>query len=610
VKYAWLAIAIFAARFLATAIAFPQLDGDLAWQRWLGAQILQHHAIPGTLGIETFTAPGAPWIAQEWAFSLAAAAAGGGLGWTVFAGGTALLATAALALAAMFAERRGASPRANALCTLLAGVALFASFGVRAQVVAWPLLALFLLLLDCDSPVAYAAIGVAALWSNVHASALLAPLLALAATAGTILDEGFAAVAVRRRALIAAGSAIAVCCNPFGWGLPLYALRLFASPFKSAISEWRPPSLDDSSFVFGALPLLALAIVFLAGPGPRRARDAIVLGVFGYLVLSATRNVALFGLVALPLVASALTRHVAFLSLPRAAAANGRAARYALPAFAGLLAILVAFVLLHGAERRGDYVAKAAMADIAGLPGPHRILCADFAWCSLALGHPGLRVFLDGRADPYPAAVWSDYIDVVALRSDWLRVLMRREVDTIVVARGAPLDQALARTAGWRRGYADARYRVWLRLPDLGQARSRPPRLQRPPAHVSGRREPDLAANDVDRPGQFARGRAAAAEVRGYLAAVRDRGRAPEGSTAHAAAANVPERRVGAQAGEEPRRLSVPDRLAFDGAVDHGINRCIGMNDEDVPGGIRGTGIPHERIARRSGGKGRACPLG
>jgi hypothetical protein len=468
VKYAWLVIAIFAARFLATGIAYPQLDGDLSWQRWLGAQILQHHAIPRTLGGETFTAPGAPWTPQEWAFSLAAALAGNGPGWIVFAGGTALAATGALALAAAFAERRGASPRAIALCTLLAGVALFASFGVRAQVAAWPLLALFLLLLDCEAPVAYAAIGVAALWSNVHASALLAPLLALAATAGTIIDEGLASAAVRRRATIAAGSAVAVCCNPFGWGLPHYAFTLFSSPFKAAISEWRPPVLEYSSFSLGALPLLALAIVFLAGPGPRRARDAIVLGLFGYLVLSATRNVALFGLVALPLVAAALTRHTALFAPPRAVAPHeraARAARYGLPAFAGLLACGVAFGLLHNAERGGDHVAAAAIAAIAERPGPHRIMCADFAWCSLALGHPGLRVFLDGRADPYPAAVWSDYIDVVALRADWLRVLRRREVDTVVVARGAPLDQALARTAGWLPGYSDAAYRVWLRAP-------------------------------------------------------------------------------------------------------------------------------------------------
>jgi hypothetical protein len=481
--------------------------------------------------------------------------------------------------------------------------------------VAWPLLALFLLLLDCDSPVAYAAIGVAALWSNVHASALLAPLIALAATAGTIIDEGFAAVAVRRRALIAAGSAVAVCCNPFGWGLPLYAFTLFSSPFKTAISEWRPPGLGDTSFSFGALPLLALAIVFLAGPGPRRARDAIVLGVFGFLVLSATRNVALFGLVALPLVADALTRHVALFARPGTGAAparaalTARAARYGLPAFAGLLAGLVAFGLLQRAERSGDHVAAAAIADIAGHPGPHRILCADFAWCSLALGHPGLRVFLDGRADPYPAAVWSDYIDVVALRADWLRVLRRRGVDTIVVKRGAPLDQALARTAGWRHGYADAAYRVWLRKPHsevrnfavvTGSPAGLTARLERAPAGPE-RRESDLAANDPDRPGEFTRGRTAAAEVLRRLPAVRDGGRASERRAAHAAAAHVAERGVRLKPGEKPSRLSVPDRFSFDGAVEDGVHRRIGMDDESVTRRIGGTGIPHERVARRRG---------
>jgi len=88
-KYAWLVIGIVAARFLTTAIAYPQLDGDLAWQRRLGETILRTHAIPRALGDETFTAAGAPWLPQEWAFSVLGALAGNGPGFAVFAGGVA-----------------------------------------------------------------------------------------------------------------------------------------------------------------------------------------------------------------------------------------------------------------------------------------------------------------------------------------------------------------------------------------------------------------------------------------------------------------------------------------------------------------------------------------
>jgi hypothetical protein len=473
-KYAWLVIGIVAARFLTTAIAYPQLDGDLAWQRRLGETILRTHAIPRALGDETFTAAGAPWLPQEWAFSVLGALAGNGPGFAVFAGGVALAAILALVLTARQAEQLGASPRATVLCTAFAGIALFASFGVRAQVLAWPLLALFVVLLDVESPLAYAALGVAALWSNLHASALLAPALAAAATAGSAFDEGVRGPNVRRRATIALGSLAAICCNPFGWGLPLYALRVFAAPFKSAISEWKPTDLGDSSFAFGALPLLLIALVYVAGPSARRARDTIVLVVVAYLVLAATRNVAIFGIVAAPLAAAALSRNVAFFARTPGDARTGRATRYGLPAVMAVMAAVLTIALLRGTARTSDNVAARAIAFVTAGPARHRLFCADFAWCGLAVGSATTRVFIDGRADPYPAAVWNDYLAVARLRPEWRAVLTRYRVDAIVVAKDSAFDRVLERTPPWRLGFDDATYRVWLRPAGIARTHGRP----------------------------------------------------------------------------------------------------------------------------------------
>lgn len=293
-KFVWLVLGVFAARFLATAIAFPQGDGDLRWQRWLGRTILARRAIPRALGAETFSVAGAHWTPQEWAFSLVAAHATAGLAWVCFAGTIALCAVLALGIVAYHAVRRGASSRAVVFCTALAGIGLFASFGVRVQVVAWPLLALYLLLLDAEGPWAFAAIVVAALWSNLHASAMLAPVLAAVATLGTAVDERGVTLPVRRMLAITGGSAIALCCNPFGWDLPLYALTLFSSPIREQISEWQPTVLSDVSFAAGALPLLLIGLLFFADRGGRRVRDLLLLGATTYLMLGAVRNIAVF----------------------------------------------------------------------------------------------------------------------------------------------------------------------------------------------------------------------------------------------------------------------------------------------------------------------------
>lgn len=471
-KYGWLVIAVFAARFLATAIVYPAGDGDLAWQRWLGATIARTGAIPRSLGGETFSAPGAPWLPQEWAFSLLAHLARSGIAWDMFAGMVALCAVAALGIAGLQAQARGASPRTLALLIAFAGFALFESFGVRAQVLAWPLIAAYLWLLEIEGPWAFAALGVAALWSNLHASAMLAPVLAGLFTIGSALDERGIGKRTQRLALIAVGSVAAICCNPFGWHLPAYAIGLFASPIKTYITEWKVTDIDDLSFAFGALPLLLIGMLAGARDKGRRGRDGFVLIGFAFLVLSAARNVPIFAIAALPIVAPAFSRAFGWFAAapPKPLLRSDRLAAFALPVSALALAAIVAVQLVRTAPPPAN-LANAPLEALADVPGEHRLFCADFAWCGLTVGAPNVRVFLDGRADPYPIAVWRDFASVVRLDGLWRVTLDRRGVDAVLVAKDSALDQALSAGRGWRVNYADKTYRLWLRVAAPSQQR-------------------------------------------------------------------------------------------------------------------------------------------
>lgn len=470
-KYAWLIIGVLAARFVTTAVTYPPGDGDLFWQRQLGLGILRTHVVPRALGADTFTAANAPWVPQEWLFGITAYLGRSGIGWDIFAGACAVAALAALAIASYHAERRGASARAVALCVAFAGYALFESFGVRAQVAAWPMLALLLLCLDVDGPWCYAAIAVAAFWSNWHASAMLAPILAGVYAVGSGLDERAFGARTRRLANVAAACLVAICANPFGWDLPRYAIGLFNNPIKSYINEWSVTNIGDTSFALGALPLLVLAAIFgvrrsapPAGEGDHRWRDLFALCLFGFLVLSAARNIGVFAIAALPIVATELSRRVPwFARVPDVPPSqNDRIAAIAMPAFTFAVAIAVA-VRLIAATPPATELANAPMAALAHIPGEHNVYCSDFAWCSLALGTPHERVFLDGRADPYPRDVWEDWVAVLRLDRSWQSILARRGVDTMVLKRDEPLDQALAMVPGWHVAYADKTYRLWMR---------------------------------------------------------------------------------------------------------------------------------------------------
>lgn len=480
-RFAWLVIAAFGGRFFATALYFPQGDGDLGWQRWLGARILATGALPQRLGAETFTASGAPWIPHEWLFAVLAFASRG-VGWLAFAGVCAACAVVALVLVGRDATRRGAHPYAVAVAVAAAAVALLESFGVRVQVFAWPLFAAFLLVLETDGPFAYAAVAIAAAWSNVHASVVLAPVLAAASFAGTWLDEGWTQRA-RRTLVIAALSGLATCANPLGWRIPTYAVTLFVSPFKSMITEWKHTDLGDTSFAFGALPLLLVVVAF-GVRGERRWRDRAVLAVVGWLMLSAARNVAIFGLAAAPIAASALAAGMPYLRDRRgtvAFAAPIRAMRVVEGCLIVAMAVGVAASLVRmeqsGVAPEGQPMK--ALAAIRALPRAHNVFCADFAWCGFLLASRE-RVFLDGRADPYPQPVWDAFATIVRVRPSWRKTLRDRNVDVVLVGRTAPLEAALSLTRGWRSVYVDHDFRVWLRagaehpgvrVPEIGSAR-------------------------------------------------------------------------------------------------------------------------------------------
>ncbi len=456
-KLAYAIIVLFAGAFAgATLVATPH-DGDYRWQRWLGSTILHAGRIPDALHAETFSAQNAPWTAHEWAFSIAAALAGTAQGFTWFAAGSALCALLTLVLVGERARRRGASPIAVATVTALCGIAILESFGVRAQVIAWPLFALVLFLLDFEDGRAWCAIPIVALWANLHASVVIAPVFAAFTAAGAAAN-GDRRTALRRAGLFA-GMLGAVCCNPFGWHLVTYAIGVSGAPMRADIREWQPAALDEASLLFGSLPL-ALMGGFAGRAFQRRPADAVGFLVALALMLTAARNIATFAIVAAPLVAPVIDAGLRRLSEP-----NAR--DVVLERLAGTLGVIAAsglIVLLAQPPAHPNYdPPRAAIAALDRTPGRHHLLCADFAWCSEALGSARTAVYLDGRCDPYPAAVWSDFETIVRLRPGWRRRLAGRRVDAIVAERTAHLAPALAHDHAWKQLYSDRRYVLFVR---------------------------------------------------------------------------------------------------------------------------------------------------
>jgi hypothetical protein len=460
-RLAWAIVVLYFVRFFVSAWFNPGQEGDLGWQHWLGTYLIQQHHLPHALGHETFTAPGARWVPQEWAFSLvlAAATAHGHFEWLAMA--AAFAATAALLITAWRAQRRGASTMAVGIITICTGFSMLQAFGVRAQIFAWLFISIVLLLLDLENAWIFAVIPVVALWANVHASATIAPIIVGAWTIGTWIEDRAWTPRVERNAVVTAGTVLALFFTPLLWDLPRYAFQLQTSSIRASIAEWQPSDIIDASLLCGVLPLIGICAYFGVAAPRERWRDGMLFAIASLIAFLAVRHLPLAAFILAPMAAQRLTS-----ALPQHARINAvlheHFSETIVAASTALASAVIIVNLLHTPAIAGVALPHKAVSALARVPGTHNLYCEDFSWCSLALETRNLRTFLDGRCDPFPPRVWADYLDVERVTPRWTAVLDRYHVDAMLVRKGRPLAQALALRNDWRLFYRDRGYEIFL----------------------------------------------------------------------------------------------------------------------------------------------------
>jgi len=437
-----LLLSLAAGFFSGALVVHPYFDGDLFWQRNLGRWVLDHHSLPTALGPEVFSAPGVPWVPQEWALGIAVATA---LRWHalwllgVLCGAA---ASGALALAARRARAAGASALATGAAMLLALMCLYPSLGIRAQVLAWPLFAGLLVALDAGA--LWWVLGILVLWANLHASAVFGVVVVgLDALAWWRSDLRLEQSATRRRVLGALVAPVTLLLTPLGLRLPLYAWSLVQSPIRHYIIEWQPGYALIVPFALGFAPLCIAALSAIV-PRVRQLRgnelrDAVLVVLLAIMSLYALRNLPLFGLAALPLAAVALERAV-WPVKPRELV-GGCLAGIVLGAAVGAYA---------GASQAHWSVPFATARALQAVPGEHRLFCADFAYCTAIAGDDAnIRTFLDGRADPFPLWVWRDQHAIALPEPNFRAVIARDRINAVVARRESPLAVLLAQGHDW-----------------------------------------------------------------------------------------------------------------------------------------------------------------
>jgi len=300
-----------------------------------------------------------------------------------------------------------------------------------------------MLLLEHATLASALALGaIAILWCNIEAAGLLAPALALLCAVGRTF--AFAATPASRYAWLSA--AIAICATlatPLGIAYPAHALAaLQLDGVNADYARWSPADVAPHGYRYGVMPMIVIA--FAVGLRGRTPRDAL-LGAFAFvLALANGAFVAVFGIVAAPIVAAALA--------PRSGDPSPSHPRLTVVRAGGFVAALAVLAGLAVGARTLPVTPDepyAAIARLARTRVVHRVFCADTAWCDAALVQ-GLAVVADSRIGNATPAVRDTQIVLLRAGKTWRTKMDALGVDAAVAGANSSLTTLLT-ASHWTR---------------------------------------------------------------------------------------------------------------------------------------------------------------
>lgn len=476
--------------------ARPPFDTDTWWHLRSGQYIVETKTIPFGDPF-SHTVLGALWIDCSWLAQLGLYGLYSALGSTGLVVALATIVTLAFWFVSRSCE---GDPFLVAFALFLAALSSAIVWVARPQIVTFLLATVVLHILYLYKHRTVDRLGwlpvITLAWANIHGGYIVAFILIGVYLIGELLnrvmgigsDPILSGRRIARLAVFGVLSLLAVLFNPYTYkmlGFPFYTVGMQA--LQVYIEEWASP--DFHAIHFQPTLLLLAAVVVALALSRRRAdfTDLGLIAVFTCMALVSSRNVALFALVAAPVLVRYGTSAMDSLldslrqrtswgpQLDRLVARRLGGQRLLVAVnwlLVGLLAAAaVARIFLASAdtattmalEKRGAPMDAIAFLEANSLP---ERLFNEYNWGGLLVWrlYPRYRVYIDGRTDLYDEAFIREYLDVLAARGSWRDTLDRRKADTVLVGVNARLADALSRDASWRRAYLDDRSVVFVRL--------------------------------------------------------------------------------------------------------------------------------------------------
>ncbi len=451
-------------------------DGDMARHIRLGEAILDQRALPRT-DFFSHTMAGHPFIAFEWGseivYALAYRAAGLA-GVAVLAG---LVLALTYALVSRFLIRRGGDPLLAYFMSMAAAVLSAAHWLARPHLFTMLAVVLLLELLERRGRrTLWPYFPLFIVWANLHGGFFYGCLAIAIYAVGELLEARLSTgeqraewLARARHHAAALGIAlVASIINPNGLRNLLHVTAFFGNRFLRQTQEFMSP---DFHTVNGKIFLLAiLAVITTLALTRRRPTMPVLLTLLANLgfALISQRNIELFALVALPLVA--LTYDQEWRALPVLRRAKEVFQREHAGDYSGLGAAVGALLLIGVAFTGGNVVGveviparfdpKVFPVTAVEKARAERLdgrLFNNFIWGGYLLhAWPEQKVFIDGGTDHYGDKLFDEYVQVWNLEPGWRDVLRRRGITVAVIPPRSRLAEELVTDQGWKVWYCDS----------------------------------------------------------------------------------------------------------------------------------------------------------
>lgn len=454
-------------------------DPDVWWHLRTGQWIVQTHSVPRSDPF-SFTRFGQPWVAHEWLSEVLIYSVYRVAGWGGLITGFATIIAASLLLAFIRCPGR---PYVAALATIWGAAASAPTWGVRPQMFSFLFAALFLLLLeksDRRPNVLWWVVPLTLLWVNLHGAYFVGSALLILFLVGGMLDVAFgfeewrdARPRLRRIALMAAACVAVVPLNPNGarmYWYPLETLRFAA--MQRQVHEWLSPNFHAAKQFPLLLMLLAIMAVLPFSTRRLRPRELLLLVVMTGAALHSNRHVAIFVLVAVPILSGLAEGWLGPRGLiPQPGLANRTAVPAKLVWHAVVLAAFVVFTgvrvrsVINGQEASETHNFPAAAVSFLLDQRPPGPILNHYDWGGYFIWklYPVYQVYIDGRADLYEDALLQPRAATYYLTDHWQEPFEHWGIRTVVLPPDAPLVTALRSDPAWKQIYVDGQAAILTR---------------------------------------------------------------------------------------------------------------------------------------------------